>query len=139
MCLFNIAKQGKNAVMYFLKRQNKTKLQFIKGSNKRMHLIDRWLMLFFSVSKQRKPHTKNSLHTKQLVEGRRNSIRFRLDLTCQTVLERETYGGNRIAAAGQFYSITTLQCFIRNASITKHASYCINAHQRVPAAMPLYV
>lgn len=45
-------------------------------------------MLFFSVpvSEQGKRHLKNLLHTKQLVELRRNSIRFRLDLTCQTVL-----------------------------------------------------
>ncbi len=61
MCLFNIAKQGKNAVMCLKKRQNKTKLQSIMGSNKRMYLNDKWLILFFSVSvpKQRKPHEKH--------------------------------------------------------------------------------
>lgn len=54
-----------------------------------MHLDDRWLMLFLSESV-----------SKQLVERRSNSIRFRLDLTCQTVLrERETYGENRVDAA----------------------------------------
>lgn len=101
-------------------------------SNKRMHLNDKWLMLYFSVSKQRKPHEQHK------AAGGSETQQYPV-LTGSDLSNGSGARGNRIAAAGQFYSITTLQCFIRNASITKHASYCINAHRRVPAAMPLYV